>query len=115
MGPGDKSLVNLPITQLLAVVTRDTDRKAAKWERLLNPEQKATSPMGHTHPMYSVTLWKVLDQASEHRRVRLLAPGNWGKCAGRRQGLEAGTDLQTILAAGKGSFLLVTRILLCVT
>lgn len=70
---------------------------------------------GHTHPMYSVTLWKVLDQASEHRRVRFLAPGNCGKCAGRRQGLEAGTDLQTILAAGKGSFLLVTRILLCVT
>lgn len=27
-----------------------------------------------------------------------------GQCAGRRQGLEAGTDPQTVVAGGKGSF-----------
>lgn len=33
-----------------------------------------------------------------------------GQCAGRRHGLEAGTDPQTIVAGGKGSFSWVTGI-----
>jgi hypothetical protein len=37
-------------------------------------------------------------------RPGVRAPRNRGENAGRRQGLEAGTDPQTIFAGGKGSF-----------
>lgn len=55
------------------------------------------------------TLRKLLNQTSENRGVRLPGSGNRVKCAGRWEGLEAGTDPQTILAAGKGSILLLTE------
>lgn len=101
IGASDKSLANLPVTQLLALVP---ERKAAKWERLFNHEQKATSALRvqavTLAPGGMSILWKLLNQT-------LWGSGNRVKCAGRWEGLEAETDPRTIPAAGKGSFLLV--------
>lgn len=88
---------------------KTAERKAAKQERLFHREQKAASTLGlasaggHTGPRWRVpTVWKLLNQTSENSGVWLPGSGNRVKCAGRGEGLEAGTDPQTILAAGKG-------------
>lgn len=50
MGPGDKSLANLPVTQLLAPVTREPQRpqrgKQQNGGRFISCAKKAISPLG---------------------------------------------------------------------
>lgn len=85
----------------------------------MNREQKATSPLGQGSAGGHI-LPHVAGPHCGSFRIRLQNTGKSGFLApetGEKwQGLEAGTDPQTVLAAGKGSFLWVTGIfLLCVT
>ena len=110
MGPGDKSLANLPVTQLLAVVTGEpqrpetAERGAAKWKILLKLEQKVTSPLGQGNA--SSHTWRSTELEAFGSGFRTqMSQASWLLKSGRNsRAWRLGQTLKPFLLQAKGLF-----------